>query len=69
MDTYYYDGPVYIFEQCVCSKWYGETRATTAGRALSNLKYQYKKSRNLIPNAKVELPGEVYCIGGTNNGR
>lgn len=59
---YKYDGPVMVFGQCVASHWRGETTAESESKAKSNLAYQYKSQNNLVPGAKVTLPGEVRTI-------
>ena len=62
MNKYAYRGPVMVFDRCVTSNWKGETMATTKSKAKSNLAYQYKTKNNLIPSAKVSLPGEVVMV-------
>lgn len=56
---YVYSGPVKSFGSIVVKNWYGETMATTAKKAKSNLCYQYKKKHGLTPDAVIDLSGEV----------
>ena len=62
MNTYEYDGPVFLFDQLIASKWYGQTRATSEAKAKSNLEYQYKKKHGYLPNAKIHLKGEIVMV-------
>lgn len=62
LKTYEYVGPVMIFNQCVADRWVGYTTAASKGRALSNLKYQFKKETNRIPSSKVDLPGKLSVV-------
>lgn len=60
MCRYYYYGPVLgIGDIIVTQRWYGETYAETERKARSNLTYQFKKRNNLVPSAKITLPGEI----------
>lgn len=59
MNRYIYDGPVMFFDSCVCGKWQSETMATSEKKAKSNLAYQYKRNNNLVPSAKITLPGKL----------
>lgn len=62
MNQYLYDGPVMMFDQCVADHWRGSTYAVSEKKAKSNLIYQFKKSNNRMPNAKVSLPGKIIRI-------
>lgn len=62
MKLYFYDGPVKSFGKIVSEKWHGETRAISESKARTNLEFQYKKYRGLVPKAKVEFPGKIIFI-------
>lgn len=62
MNVYIYDGPVFQFNQMIMEHWAGETTAPTEAKAKSNLTYQFKKQHNILPSAKITLPGEVILI-------
>lgn len=55
MDTYIYHGPVYKFDTCIEQNWEAQTWAPTKKKALSNLRYQYKRDNELLPSAKISL--------------
>lgn len=59
MTKYTYNGPVTSFDTLIANNWKGATMAKTEKKARSNLAYQFKKSNNLLPSAKIELPGKV----------
>lgn len=61
MKRFTYDGPVMVFDRCV-GNWRGETMAESERKAKSNLVYQYKKRNNLVPSAKIDLPGNVIPV-------
>lgn len=53
-DRYIYHGPVLnSFHTLVDEKWYGETTAQTKEKAISNLKYQFRKESELSSCAKL----------------
>ena len=56
---YMYNGPVFIFEECVQANWRGKTKAVSEKKAYANLTYQWKKANGYAPNTKVILPGRV----------
>ena len=57
---YIYEGPVFVFGNCVATKWRGETCAESPAKAKSNLIYQYKKQNGFSASAKVDLvPGNI----------
>lgn len=56
---YSYDGPVFIFNDCVQTSWYGTTTAVSEKKAYANLTYQWKKSNGYALNTKVILPGRL----------
>lgn len=43
------------FDHLIEERWYGETSASTKEKAISNLKYQYKKECNLPIGARLYL--------------
>lgn len=59
VNVYVFTGPVTLFGKVISNKWYGETTASSEKKALSNLKYQFKKESNLVPGSKIDLIG---CI-------
>lgn len=55
MQTYNYNGPVWIFGNLVTANFRASTRAVSKQKALSNLTYQFKVQNGYMPNAKVTL--------------
>ena len=64
MNTYIYEGPVMSFETCVTSLWVGETQAVSESKAKANLTYRWKKEHDLVPSAKITLPGKIVMVQG-----
>ena len=62
MNTYIYEGPVMEFERCITDRWKATTMAASENKARSNFAYQYKKTNNKLPTAKISLPGKVSLI-------
>ena len=62
MALYLYDGPITGFNRCLANRWLGTTYAVSPQKARCNLAYRYKKQNNLLPNAKIELPGKIVMI-------
>ena len=60
---YYYKGPVYEFERCICEEWTGQTVAVSEKKARSNLSYQFKKKNGRTGNSAIRLTGKIYTIG------
>lgn len=56
---YIYDGPVESFNACIDQKWTAETYAVSEKKALSQLKYRYKREYGLVANARINLPGKI----------
>ena len=52
---YIYDGPVSDGTKELSRRWHGETTATSLAKAKSNLKYQFNKQYNRLPQCKVEF--------------
>lgn len=61
MNLYTYEGPVLYFGRITAIKWVGQTTAQSEKRAKSNLAYRFKKEMKLMPTAKIEMPGKLYC--------
>lgn len=59
MKKYLYSGPVLEFDRLVEERWSGETFAPSAGKAKSNLVFQWKRRNNRTKNSRVSLPGEL----------
>ena len=57
--TYIYEGCVKEFGKVINEKWRGITRASSEGKALNNLKYQYKKRIGKEGCTQIELPGSL----------
>lgn len=62
MNKYIYEGPVKVFDTCVTNNWRGETMAASEAKALSNLKYQYKKQTRRENGTKVDFPGKIKMV-------
>ncbi len=58
MNRYSYDGPVEMFDKFI-GYWKAETYAETEKKAMSNLKYRYKKENGLVANTKIALTGKL----------
>lgn len=56
---YSYTGPVVENGKVICEKWSGETIAPSKAKALSNLKWRFKKETNRGGNWKIEFPGKL----------
>ena len=63
MQKYVYEGPVLEFERLLVDKWKAETIAPSRAKAISNLKYQFKKNNNRIAGARITLPGTLEMVG------
>lgn len=66
---YSYEGPVMEFGRVIANRWSGETYATSAQKAASNLAYQFKKQFNRTANTKISLPGKLVRIDGEEKTR
>ena len=62
MSTYMYIGPVMEFDRCIADRWVAYTTAVSKAKALSNLKYQFKKETNRVPGVKISLPGKLEVV-------
>lgn len=62
MTRYHYKGPVIEFDRCIASDWESETLALSRKKAISNLKYQFKKEFNRVTTSKIELPGKLEIV-------
>lgn len=62
MDLYSYEGPVMHFDRCVAWNWSATTYAASESKARSNLSYQYKQKNNMVPGARISLPGKITKI-------
>lgn len=65
---YSYEGPVMIFDDCVDTKWKGETIAISENKARSNLMHRYKTEKGYALNTKVTLPGQLKIINEYRKG-
>ena len=60
MKHYQYNGPViYGYGVVHTPNWSGETYANTKGRALSNIKYRYKKEHGLVQSTKIVFTNDI----------
>lgn len=60
MERYTYSGPVTEYGKCIANNWEGETYAPSEKKAISNLKYQFKKKNNRFAYASnIGLPGKL----------
>lgn len=59
MQRYVYEGPVMEFEKPIAYNWKASTYAPSESKARNNLTYRFKKLHNLIPSAKITLPGKI----------
>lgn len=55
MHLYSYEGPVSSFGHIISDCWKKNTQAVSKAKALSNLKYNYKRDHELEPDFKIEL--------------
>lgn len=60
MPVYNYSGPVSRYGKPLTLLWQGETTARNESEARSHLAYKFKTQHNLVPNAKIELPGKIF---------
>lgn len=59
MNTYLYEGPVYVHDTCVQDLFIAKTMAVSAKKALSNIAYRWKTANNRLPGTNVKLPGKI----------
>lgn len=62
MNRYIYKGPVFVYDNCVASRWEAETLAETKDKARSNIMHQAKKILRLAPHASVTLPNDILLV-------
>lgn len=62
-NLYLYEGPVMKFDTCIVNKWKAYSCALTEAEARSNLAYRFKIQNNLLPGARISLPGKFTVIG------
>lgn len=68
MNQYSYVGPVLKYGKVISDDWSATTWARSLKKAKSNLEFRFKKIHGLVPNAKIELPGELTLVeGGDDN--
>ena len=59
---YSFSGAVLKYGIPVCNNWKAETVAPSKEKAISNLKYRFKKEANLIPSIPIELVGQIVAV-------
>lgn len=58
--TYTYSGYVLDgFGHVLDTNWYGQTMAPSLKKAWSNLKYQFKKDREMPMHARIDMPEKL----------
>lgn len=53
-------GAVLKYGKPFCDKWEASTMAETRAKAISNLKYRFKKQFNLIASVPIEFIGDLF---------
>lgn len=59
MNRYVFRGRVYVQDVLSEDDWTAETFAVSGAKALSNIKYQYKKQNNYNMRTPVDLRGRL----------
>lgn len=62
MNKYVYNGPVLEFDRLLTDHWKAETMAVSESKAISNLKYQFKKDHNRLVGSNISLPGKIRMV-------
>lgn len=63
MSKYSFSGQVFIFySQLVERHWTGQTYAVSEAKAITNLKYQYRKANGLSMSTPVDLEGRLIKV-------
>lgn len=62
MYEYEFEGSVYRFDTCICQHWTAVTYAPSVKKALSNLKYRFKKENGYSRSAKIHLEGNLHRV-------
>lgn len=60
-DKYTFEGCAFSFGDLVDSDVYLATHAVSAKKAVSNIKYIWKKDHGYMKNAKINMVGKLYC--------
>ena len=56
---YTYMGPVYVFDRLVADRWTGSTWAVSKEKAITNLKYRFRKDNRIENYTPISMPGEL----------
>ena len=56
---YSYKGAVYVFGSLVSTHWEASTWAVSEAKAVSNLKYQFRKHAGVVNSAPITFSGKV----------
>lgn len=59
---YTFDGAVYVFNRLVEARWTATTTAPTKAKAISNLKYRFRKLSGLVNNIPIVFEGHFTTI-------
>ena len=62
LQRFTYKGPVMKFDTCVATNWTDTTYAVSEAKARSNFAYRYKMMNNLVPSAKITMPGKIEAV-------
>ena len=60
-NKYIYHGPV-VSDNLTSYHWNGETYAISEKKAITNLKYHFRKENGLPLNCKIEFPGKIKIV-------
>lgn len=58
-NKYTYEGPVYVFDTLAERSWKASTIAVSEAKAVSNLKYRFRKESGLVNNIPIKLIGKI----------
>lgn len=60
--TWLYQGPVSIFDKCVCNDYVCGTQATSYAEAERNIKHQFRKENNVAKTRPIRLDGVLFRV-------
>ena len=56
---YTYEGAVYAFDNLASSHWTASTWAVSESRAISNLKYRFRRFAGMVNNTPITFSGKL----------
>lgn len=59
---FHYKGAVTLFGRIIAFQWEATTRATSMAKAISNLKFQYRRAFGLEMNVPIQLVEKVTTV-------